>query len=75
MRYYSAWDLQCYRYFATGSNSKTKRKCLEDIYDFLTSDHDEKRPNPKKISTKHLLSEMNFYEIRIDKHTTKIEWY
>lgn len=72
MRYYSAYDLQCNCYFGTGRDSKTKKKCLEDIYDYLMSTCDEKYPSPKKMSTKQLLSEVGPYDVRIDMHTTKI---
>ncbi len=35
---YSADDLQCGRYFATGRNSATEEECRKEILEFLLSD-------------------------------------
>jgi hypothetical protein len=72
--YYSAFCLQNKTYFGTGSNSKTKRKCLEYIYEYLISTSDfADEVDIKNMKTRELEIEVHNYEVEIHKHKAKIQ--
>ena len=63
---YSAYDLQCFKYFHSGRNCKTREQSENQVLDMLCIDVEEGfRDLPNKELLEH-------YEVEIHKHKEKI---
>ena len=74
MTFFSAFDLQCNRYFDSGKNSKTKLECENEVLQMLVDGCGDEQTvidfENGNVPNSELLC---VFEVRIDEHETKIE--
>ncbi len=74
MTLFSAYDLQCSRYFDSGKNSTTKLECENEVLQMLVDGCGDEQTvidfENGNVSNSDLLC---IFEVRIDEHEAKIE--